>query len=89
MKKRRFKRNPDCPLTRTERAKLCKVLDKIEWQEYYPMKHISGAYASAIVYEYDDFRISVELKWGVDGQGDSTQYIADFDIDRNTFKIIS
>jgi len=88
MKKRRFKRNPDCPLTRTERTKLCKYLDEMEWREYYPLKHISGAYADATVYGYDELRINIQLKWGVDGQGDSSGYTADFDIDRNTFEDI-
>ena len=84
MKKRRFKRNPDCPLTRAERKKLCKALDDIEWREYRPFKHLSGAYAEATVYGYDELRINVQLKWGVDGQGNGSGYTADFDIDRHT-----
>jgi hypothetical protein len=81
-KKRRIPKNPDCPLTKVERVKLCKLLDEIEWREYYPMKHLSGAFADATVYKYDEENIHVELKWGTEGQGGSAVYTDDIIIDR-------
>lgn len=83
MKKRKFPKNPDCPLNKYERVALSRVLDELEWREYQPFKHQSGGFASAEVYGYDEWRIHIELKYGVEGQGDGgVVYTADFDINR-------
>jgi len=83
MKKRKFPKNSDCPLNKYEKVALSRMLDELEWKEYQPFKHQSGGFALAEVYGYDEDRIHVELKYGVEGQGDGgVVYTADFDINR-------
>jgi hypothetical protein len=85
MKKRRFPRNPECPLTKEERVKLCKALDDLEWQVYLPLKYLTSSYADAIVIEYDELEIEIELEYGSDGSGN--HYKGSATISRSDFKI--
>ncbi len=83
MKKRKFPENPDYPLKKYEEMLVSAILDKLEWKEYQPFKHQSGGFASAEVYAYDEFVINVEVKYGVEGQGDgSVVYTSNYDINR-------
>jgi len=83
MKKRKFPKNTDCPLNKYEKVALSRMLDELEWKEYQPFKHQSGGFASAEVYRYSEVSIGVELKYGVEGQGNGgVVYTADFDINR-------
>ena len=70
MKTRKYPKNHDCPpLSKEEKEKLGKALDILEWEVYAPLKHLSSAYASARVTEYDGFGIEVELEYGCDSTG--------------------
>jgi len=68
-KKRRIPRNPDCLLTKKERAELCDMLDTIEWDVYVRIKHLTSAYADAEVEEYDELEVLINVTWGCDTEG--------------------
>jgi hypothetical protein len=58
-------------------------LDEIEWKEYQPFKHQSGGFASATVYDYDEETIQIEVKSGIEGQGnESVVYTEGFELNR-------
>jgi len=69
MKKRRYPKNPDCPLTKAERVELGKVLDDFEWTAYLPLKHLTSGWSDSKVIYYDEYQIEIEVKWGNDGEG--------------------
>ena len=76
MKTRTFPVNPNCPLSDEEKEKISKLLDEIELEAYAPIKHLSSGYADAIVNDYDEFEIRVEVEYGVDSDGrHDTEYI--------------
>jgi len=79
-KKRRIPKNPKCPLKKQERAKICKLLDDMEWKYYLPYKHLTSGYADARVVEYDEIEIRIEIKHGLDTSG--LHYIDDEIIER-------
>jgi hypothetical protein len=68
MKKRKFPKNPDCPLNKYERVGLNKILDEIEWREYLRVKHQTSGYVESKVVDYDYDEINVDVTVGVDGQ---------------------
>jgi len=69
MKKRNYPNNPDCPLTDKEKIRLDEILDSLEWEAYAPLRHLTSAWATATVTEYDEFEIEIEIESGVDSQG--------------------
>ena len=73
MKKRKFSKNPNCPLTKEEKSKLSILLNQIEWREYQPVRHITGGYAEVRVIDYDEIEVHIEIKWGVDGYHHETE----------------
>jgi hypothetical protein len=71
MKNRIYPTNPDCPLSETERVQLGIILDRLEWEAYAPLRHLTSAWADAIVTDYDEFEIQIDIKSGVDSLGKS------------------
>ena len=68
-KRRRYPRNPECPLTKEERKELSKALDELECRAYVPLKHLTSGWSEATVTSYDEDDIEVKVNWGVDSEG--------------------
>jgi hypothetical protein len=86
MKTRNYPNNPDCPLSDDEKKELDTALDNLEWEVYFPLKKLTSAYADAVVTEYDEFEIEVELEYGSDGSG--SHYKGNATIKRSDFSIV-
>jgi hypothetical protein len=56
---------------RPELKRITEILEKFEWQEYCNtgMKMISGGYAKAEMFDYDDEKIDIDLEWGEQDMG--------------------
>jgi hypothetical protein len=87
MKKRSYPNNPDCPLSDKEKIQLGLVLDSLEWENYVPLKHLTSSYADAMVTEYDEFEIAIEIKCGSDATGN--HYKEDVTIERANLYALS
>lgn len=73
--KRNYPVNEDCPLSDKEKEALDVVLDRLEWNQYHPLKHLTSAYVSSEVDGYDEFEIEATITWGVDGQWTDFDYV--------------
>lgn len=80
MSKRTFPTNPDCPLTHKEKKLLTEYLDNLEWEGYLPIKHLARSFTSAIIIEYNEFKILIEMKSGIERENTHTETIT---IERN------
>jgi hypothetical protein len=72
MKKRKFPKNPDCPLNKYEKVGLNKFLDELEWKEYQQVKHQTSGYVESKVTDYNEFDINFQITIGIDGQWSNT-----------------
>lgn len=73
----------------TEIEKITEVLTKEERWAKAPYKNISGGFARAEVYDYDDEKIDVELVWGVQSDCQNTRYAENLTLDRETFEWVN
>jgi len=67
MKKRKFPKNPDCPLNKYEKEGLCRIIDEIEWREYRRVKHQTSGYVESKIVDYDEKTVNVDVTVGIDG----------------------
>ena len=74
-------------LTKKELSRLAVTLEKLEAPMFRIYRKLSGGFAEAKMFDYDDEIIDVEFKFGVD-DGDSRIYTEQYQIDRETMKII-
>jgi len=75
-------------LTNSELKKLTKALDILEYEVYVPFKNINGGFAEAIMFDYDDEIIDIELLSGVQDGEENRTYSEQLKIDRKTMKVI-
>jgi hypothetical protein len=72
-----------------ELEKLAKVLGELEWDAYRPYKNLSGGFAKAEMYAFDEDDISVELTFGVQSDCQSTVHTENLEINRKTMEVIN
>ena len=53
------------------------------------VKKLSGGFAIAEMFTYDDDIIDIELKWGVQDEGGGDTHIEIYKIDRKTMKFLN
>jgi hypothetical protein len=82
MSRYRIPRNPDCPLSKTEREVLLGILEDLELEAYHPYKHESGGFSEVKVWKYDEDTVYVVIKSGVENAGDGVTYTETHYIDR-------
>jgi hypothetical protein len=75
-------------LTGKETKKLSKVLDFLENDALQYYKRISGGFATADVFDYDNEYIDVELKSGVQSDCQNTVNTEQFKIVRKTMEVV-
>ena len=76
-------------LTKQETEKLIPVLEKLEQDTMIDtgVSKISGGFASADMFNYDEDYIDVELKWGVQSDVEDSVHTEQYKVNRKTFKI--
>lgn len=72
-------------LTKKELEKIKPILDDLEWDAYLPYKNINGGFAEAVMFDYDEDFIDVELKFGIKSDAEDVCYTEQYTIDRKTF----
>ena len=77
-------------LTNEELSKLTNTLEKLESDTLVcnGFHRISGGYAMADMFNYDDEIIDVELKFGIQSDVEDTRYSENVQIDRSTFEVL-
>lgn len=76
-------------LTKKELTRLKKVLENLENEVYNLYRNISGTFAKAEMYDYDDEIIDVEFKYGIQDGCDNVTHTESISIDRKTMTIIN
>jgi len=66
-----------------------KALEEFEYQTEYDtgVRHISGGFASADIYDYDECYFYIELKWGVQNDCENRVNTENWKMDRLTLNI--
>lgn len=72
-------------LTAKELKLLRKVLESIELDVLDSYRNVSGSFAEANMFDYDEEVIDIELKFGIEGDN---EYTEQYQVDRGTMKII-
>ena len=72
-------------LRRKTLKKLTTLLEKLEDEFYLPFYKLSGGYAEAVIIDYDEEVIYVDVKSGVDTEG--RHYVDHIEIDHHTLEI--
>lgn len=70
-----------CPLSDDELRRIAELTEKLENQTMADtgMFRLSGGFARADMFNYDETTIDIELKWGIEGESCNTEQ---FTIDR-------
>jgi hypothetical protein len=73
-------------MNQKELSKLSEVLHKLELDTIIPYRQISGGFAKAEMYNFDDDTIDVELVYGVQSDVQNMVYSENLELDRKTFE---
>lgn len=68
------------------------VIDKLhefEWETLNDtgVRHISGGFAEADIFDYDDEYFDIELKWGIQSDCENVCHTEQYKMDRKTLEI--
>lgn len=74
------------PLSCHELKKLVPVLEKIEAEFGFDFHFQSGGFAEAVMYDYDDEIIDIEVKSGIQDGVENRVYTDNIKIDRKTME---
>ena len=77
-------------LNKNELRRLADALEKLEAHTIYSQgwKQLSGAWAKAEMFDYDEDIIDVELKFGIQDGEQDVQYTETLKINRKTMEVI-
>jgi len=64
-------------------------LDKLEQNTIYDtgIKNISGGFANADIFDYDEDYFDIELKWGIQNDCENNVHTEQYKMDRETLEI--
>jgi len=77
------------PITSIELEQLKELLESLEWETVNTtgVRKISGGFATATHFDYDEEYIDVELKWGVQSDCEDTVHTEQLKVSRDTMRI--
>jgi hypothetical protein len=70
-------------LNKGELRKLAVIMDRLEHDALEPYSHVSGCFAEAVMYNYDDDIVDIELTFGVQSDCTNTVHSENITIDRS------